>query len=86
MLKHINVPLPDSTSSHKDLIALAVEKNIISEILSIGLDEYRAFRHFFVHGYDILLNEAPLQPLAENLPEIWQRFENEINEFLASLE
>jgi len=58
---------------------------MISPELSEALDEYRAFRHFFVHGYGILLQEAPLQPLAQNLPEIWNRFASELDAFIASL-
>jgi len=46
VLKFLQTPLPDSKSSHKDLLALAVEKNIIDEELCYALDEYRAFRHF----------------------------------------
>jgi len=85
ILKHLQVPLSDSSTSHKDLLDLAVEQNIISQELSDALDEYRAFRHFFVHGYGIALQEAPLQPLAQNLPEIWHRFELELKNFIASL-
>jgi uncharacterized protein YutE (UPF0331/DUF86 family) len=85
VLKYMKVPLPDSTPSHKDLLALAVEQRIMSQELSESLDEYRAFRHFFVHGYGILLQEAPLQPLAQNLPEVWQRFESELDAFVISL-
>lgn len=85
ILKYIKVPQPDSTSSHKDLLALAIEQKIISQELSEALDEYRAFRHFFVHGYGILLQEAPLQPLAQNLPEVWHRFQAELDNFVTSL-
>jgi len=59
VLKFIEIPLPDSKSSHQDLIQHAVEQKLISEELAESLDEYRAFRHFFVHGYGILLSEAP---------------------------
>jgi uncharacterized protein YutE (UPF0331/DUF86 family) len=84
VLKHTQVPLPDSATSHKDLLDLAVEQRIISQELSETLDEYRAFRHFFVHGYGIALQEAPLQPLAQNLPDIWSRFDSELETFVAS--
>jgi uncharacterized protein YutE (UPF0331/DUF86 family) len=84
VLLYLQVPLPHSATSHKDLLDLAVEQMIISQELSEALDEYRAFRHFFVHGYGIALQEAPLQPLAQNLPDIWNRFESELNNFLAS--
>jgi len=85
VLKYIKVPLPDSATFHKDLLDLAVEQKMISQELSEALDEYRAFRHFFVHGYGILLQEAPLQPLAQNLPEAWNRFASELDAFIVSL-
>lgn len=49
-LRHLNIPLPHSASSHKDLLDLAVEQDIITQTLSEELDAYRGFRHFFVHG------------------------------------
>lgn len=74
ILLYLGVSLPHSPMFHKDLLDLAVEQKIISQELSEVLDEYRAFRHFFVHGYGIALQEAPLQSLAQNLPDIWARF------------
>jgi uncharacterized protein YutE (UPF0331/DUF86 family) len=85
VLKHIQVRLPDSMTSHKDLLTLAVDEGIITQELSEALDEYRAFRHFFVHGYGILLNEAPLQPLAQNLPQVWSEFERQLDAYVSSL-
>jgi len=84
ILKHYKIPLRDSSTSHKDLLALAVERRILSTALVEILDEYRAFRHYFVHGYGVLLQEAPLLPLAQNLPGVWHRFELELNSFLTS--
>lgn len=82
-LKHLKIPLPDSPTSHKDILSQAVAVGIISQELSDRLDEYRTFRHFFVHGYGILLSEAPMQPLADGLPEVWERFEREFDSFVA---
>ena len=62
------------------------EHEIISSGLSRRLDEYRAFRHFFVHGYGIMLDKEKLMPLAENLPDLWKDFEFEVETFLNSLE
>lgn len=84
VLKSLQIPLPESSTSHKDLLALAVEHELMSQDLSDALDEYRAFRHFFVHGYGIALQEAPLKPLAQNLPELWQRFVVELKNSLAA--
>jgi uncharacterized protein YutE (UPF0331/DUF86 family) len=86
MLKYLKIPLPDSATSHKDLLDLVVAQKIISQELSETLDEYRTFRHFFVHGYGILLSEAPVQPLADNLPTVWNRFESEVQTFVISLQ
>jgi uncharacterized protein YutE (UPF0331/DUF86 family) len=82
VFKHLKLPLPHTATSHKDLLELAVQQKIISQELSKALDEYRTFRHFFVHGYGINLSEAPLQPLAKNLPEVWNRFELEFDAFV----
>jgi hypothetical protein len=38
-----------------------------------------SFRHFFVHGYGVMLTEAPLQDLASRLPAIWATFMAEID-------
>ncbi|MCH7676993.1 hypothetical protein IH879_18890 [candidate division KSB1 bacterium] len=84
-LKYLKITLPHSDTSHKDLLGTAVAQGIISQKLEESLDEYRAFRHFFVHGYGILLQEAPLQPLAENLFGVWKHFETELNAFIESL-
>ncbi len=82
VVKHLQVPLPNSATFHKDLLDLAVAQSIVSQELSEALDEYRTFRHFFVHGYGIALQEAPLRPLAQNLPDIWNRFETELENFI----
>jgi uncharacterized protein YutE (UPF0331/DUF86 family) len=84
-LNYIKIPLPTSETFHRDLLDLTVKHNLISQELSVQLDEYRAFRHFFVHGYGILLKEAPLQTLAQDIFSVWQEFENQFNEFLTSL-
>lgn len=85
VLKFLKISLPDSPSSHQDLVELAVEKNLISAEVAEALDDYRTFRHFFVHSYGILLSEAPLQSLSDNLPETWLRFYTEIEAYVGSL-
>lgn len=64
---------------------ISVDRQIISSELSRKLDEYLAFRHFFVHGYGIMLDKEKLIPLAENLPDLWKDFESELETFLNSL-
>ncbi len=86
VLKFKRMSIPASGSWHKDLLDLAVNNQIISLELSKRLDEYRAFRHFFVHGYGVLLDKEKLMPLAESLPYLWKDFEFEIDIFINSLE
>ena len=52
-LKYEGISVPLSEPWHKDLLDLSIDRQIISFGLSRKLDEYRAFRHFFVHGYGI---------------------------------
>ena len=74
--------MPNSETFHKDLIELVEKENIISFSLAEKLDEYRAFRHFFIHGYGIILKDEQLMPLAKNLSGIWRQFELEIRTYI----
>lgn len=83
ILKFQGIAIPGSQSSHKDLLDHSVAAGVISQSLSEELDEYRGFRHFFVHAYSFMLNTGQLIPLAENLPATWAQFETEIELYLA---
>ena len=85
IIRFKNINIPDSTSSHKDLLSVAVGQKIISQELSDQLDTYRGFRHFFVHAYGVQLETDKLNPLVEELPTVWNRFEQEIQTFLKRL-
>jgi len=85
ILRYEGISVPLSESWHRDLLDLSVDRQIISSELSRRLDEYRAFRHFFVHGYGIMLDKEKLMPLAENLSDLWKDFEAELEAFLNSL-
>lgn len=49
ILKFKGIIVPLSESWHKTLLDLSIDNQIISFELSKRLDEYRAFRHFFIH-------------------------------------
>ena len=83
ILKFKKVSVPNSRSSHKDLLDHSVETGIISASLSDKLDAYRGFRHFFVHAYGFMLDPEQLMPLIEGFPALWGQFETEIDLFLA---
>ncbi len=71
-------PPGDSPSSHRDLLDLAREHGLLSANICARLDEYRAFRHFFVHGYGVMLDPAQLEPLAKNLATVFAGFRKSI--------
>ncbi|MFZ3384513.1 MAG: hypothetical protein WA144_11370, partial [Candidatus Methanoperedens sp.] len=74
--------VPRSTSWHKDMLNRAISMRIISEKLSDELYEYMTFRHFFVHAYGFMLDEARLVELADRIPEVWSQFLLELETFL----
>ncbi|UCD84637.1 MAG: hypothetical protein JSU92_00165 [Deltaproteobacteria bacterium] len=84
ILKSKGVSIPVSESFHKDLLDISVSNRVISSELSNKFNEYRAFRHFFMHGYGIKLDEERIIPLAKNLPNIWKEFESELNILIES--
>ena len=86
ILKFKKVYIPKSTTYHKDLLNLAVKTNIISNKLSKKLEEYLAFRHFFVHGYGVMLDKEKLLPIAKNITNVWKDFESEITPVIKDLE
>ncbi len=74
-----SVELPaQSASSHRDLLDATERAGIISSALRERLDEYRAFRHFFVHGYGVFLDPKQLRPLAESMGPLLADFRTEI--------
>ena len=74
VLKAKGTEIPKSDTSHKDLLDLSVSNGIIPEKLSDQLYEYLTFRHFFVHAYGFMLEEAQLEDLANNIPGVWLQF------------
>ena len=54
---------------------------IIPEKLSDELYEYLTFRHFFIHAYGFMLEEMPLEDLANDIPEVWSRFMSAIERY-----
>ena len=85
ILKFKGKLIPASESWHKDLLDLSVKNNIITLELSKKLDEYLAFRHFFIHGYGVALDKEKLLPLAENLSDLWNEIESELEKRVNSL-
>jgi hypothetical protein len=77
-LKIMNIQITSGDNWHKELLNLAVIHEVISSDLSDELYGYLTFRHFFVHSYGFMLEEAPLEYLVCNIPGIWAKFISEI--------
>ena len=75
--------LPAGASWHRDLIALAVKINVISEQTAEQLKGYLAFRHFFSHAYSFDLDKERIIPLVESISEILSNFRNDIEKSLS---
>jgi len=48
----------------------------------VKLGEYLAFRHFFSHAYALDLYADKLEPLVENLQDVYSDFQKDILIFL----
>ncbi len=84
-LKAKGTKLPKSETSHKDLLEISLSIGIISEQLFDQLYEYLTFRHFFIHAYGFMLEEAHLENLANDIPGIWSEFLSAIEKFRQTL-
>jgi len=82
ILKIKNLKISKSDTWHKELLDFSLSNEIISNKISDKLYEYLSFRHFFIHAYGFMLEEAQLKDLANNIPEIWSQFLSEIESFL----
>lgn len=74
ILKAKGVRVARSETWHKDVLEAAVHHGIISEALADRLYEYLTFRHFFIHSYGFMLDDAQLRPLADGVRAIWEQF------------
>ena len=81
ILKTKGTQIPRTETSHKDLLDLSVSIGIIPEKLSDELYEYLTFRHFFIHAYGFMLEEANLDDLARDIPKVWSRFLSAIERY-----
>lgn len=74
------VSLPEGPQSHRDLLALFGEVPheglpvLFSGASADEMDEFRWFRHLFIHGYSILLDWPRMLPLAESAGRVFSSF------------
>ncbi|MBC8174360.1 MAG: hypothetical protein H8E82_01725 [Candidatus Marinimicrobia bacterium] len=81
ILFSLDIQIDITGNWHKDLLEEAGSKQILSESLKNELYEYLIFRHYFVHGYAIRLEETPLTTLTDKLEEVWGKFLFEIKSY-----
>lgn len=82
ILLHQSLPIPESPTWHKDLLNFAFDNKIISKEILNKIGKYLVFRHFFTHAYGFLIDEEKLEPLMNNISEIYSEFKREIDEYL----
>lgn len=70
--------LPQGQTWHRDLIQLALSKNIISKSTGESLKPYLAFRHFFSHAYAFEIYAERIIPLVEGANEVLKCLQSDI--------
>ena len=84
--KNIDGNVPSGNKSHQELLhQMASENNkreeVISEELYLKLREYATFRHFYRHAYSFQLKWEKLEPLINDMQNVW----NEMKQTLEKL-
>lgn len=82
LLKDKEVKLTKDDKWHSKIIELAVKNSVISKELAEQLKKYLKFRHKYIHGYGIDLDETLLLPLAREIKPFWFKFKNEIEKYI----
>ena len=82
ILRARGLDVPTGDSWHRDLVNLAWVEGVASETTANQLRQYLAFRHFFSHGYGVELDVEQMQPLVEELPDLYGRFRRHIENAL----
>jgi len=81
---------PSSEFWHQELLeqmksGTQQRKAVISDELHSKLNLYLGFRHFFRHSYAFQFRWEKLKDLVMELPEVYNQFKQEINQFIKSL-
>ena len=88
--KNIDNDSPEGANWHKKLLIQMQEENdkrnqVISGDIEDELVELLAFRHFYRHSYSFSLDWEEMKTMVLNLFETWEKFQEDINRFIASV-
>ena len=86
LLIYKNVPIPTTSTWHKDLLNLSVKYGFITNAIAQKVGKYLFFRHFFVHSYSFLIEEEKLKPLVENAFDVYNEFKKQILNYLERID
>ena len=84
--KNIDGEIPTGNKSHQELLHQMASENsyrkeILSEELYFKLREYATFRHFYRHAYSFQLNWDKMEPLIDNLFDVWKNIKLSLKDF-----
>jgi len=80
-LAHRGTKVPDSPSSHRDLLEIAVQRAVMARETADRLYDFLGFRHFFVHGYSFALDEGKLMALVDQVDEVFEQVVSDLKHF-----
>lgn len=86
LLLYNEIPIPNTPTWHKDLLNLSVEHRLITGETADKMGKYLFFSHFFTHAYRFLLDKAKLNPLMNNISDVYSEFKCEIDGNLTKIE
>lgn len=78
VVQHQGLTVPDGPAWHRDLVNLAVSNGLIASSTAEALKPYLAFRHFFVHAYAMDIQAERLEPLSEEVQDVFDMFKKDM--------
>ena len=85
--KYIDEKLPNDLKWHKTLFEMSFGNNsknikIINDGIKDELEKYLLFRHFIRHAYSSELDWNEMEPLINEIKNMWKIIKNDFEEFI----
>lgn len=71
VMRSKGIELPKGHAWHRDLIIKAVASSLISSETAEQLKPFLAFQHFFSHSYAVVLDASRLEPLMNQVNNVY---------------